>query len=86
VSKSSDTFALSEKVVRSLERTCLVIGSIIDLIRGLTMAPMSDADREMVVALLHALEGYDTVREALTSSFSAVHNLAKDIERGSHHG
>ena len=80
MSKSSDTFALSEKVVRSLERTALVIGSIVDLVHSLAVTPLSDADRDFVIPVLQALEGYDTVREALTSSFSAVHNLAQDIK------
>ena len=67
---AGDLFTVSAATVRKLEATALTLGAMIDLVRSLTVAPLTVSQRVLVVAAFRSFDRLDPLTEALTGSLA----------------
>ena len=77
---AGDLFAVSAATVKKLEATALSLGAMIDLVRGLTVAPLTVSQRQLVVAAFKSFDRLDPLTEALTGALARLRTFAADIE------
>ena len=77
---AGDLFTVSAATVRKLEAAALALGQMMDLVRGLTVAPLSHSQRVLVVAAFKSFDKLDPLTEALTGALARLRDFAADIE------
>jgi hypothetical protein len=77
---AGDLFTVSAATVKKLEATALTLGAMIDLVRGLTVRPLTASERVLVIAALKSLNGIDPLGEALSGSLARLRKFAAGIE------
>ncbi|MGA7762003.1 MAG: hypothetical protein WCA59_09665 [Candidatus Binataceae bacterium] len=77
---AGDLFGVSAATVKKLEATALMLGQMTDLVRSLTVAPLTQSQRVMVVAAFKSFSALDPLIEALDGALARLRTFAADIE------
>ena len=66
--------------MRKLEAAALALGQMMDLVRRLTVAPLTHSQRVLVVAAFKSFDKLDPLTEALDGALARLRDFAADIE------
>lgn len=77
---AGDLFGVSAVTVKKLEATALMLGQMTDLVRSLTVAPLTVSQRVLVVAAFRSFDRLDPLTEGLSGALARLRDFAADIE------
>jgi hypothetical protein len=77
---AGELFAVSAATVRKLEATALMLGQMMDLVRSLTVSPLTVSQRVLVVAAFKSFDRLDPLTEALAGALARLRTFAAGIE------
>lgn len=77
---AGDLFTVSAATVKKLETAALSLGAMTDLVRSLTVAPLTVSQRVLVVAAFRSFNALDPLCEALAAALTRLRDFAADFD------
>jgi hypothetical protein len=78
-------FETSAAATRSIESCCLLLGSIADEVREITMLrTMSAEAREVAIAAFKQCSQFDCMRASLETSLVELRRIRREIDKGNY--
>jgi hypothetical protein len=79
-SPSGELFDVSAVAVKKLEHLAFTLGAMVDIVRALTVRPLTTRQRVLVVAALKSLDALDPWARALDQTLARLQKFAAEIE------
>ena len=81
-SPAGELFSQSAVATRKLEHLALTLGTMVDIIRELTVRPLTASDRERAIEAFKRLDALDTWSRALDHTCTRLRIFADNLEKG----
>jgi len=79
---AGELFDVSAVAVKKLEHLSMTLGAMVDVIRGLTVRPLTASDRALAVEAFKRLDALDTWSRALDVTCTRLRVFADNLEKG----
>lgn len=80
-SPAGELFGVSAVAVKRLEHLASTLGTMVDLVRVITVRPLTDSQRARAIDAFERLDGLDPWGQALDRVLARLKNFADDLDR-----